>query len=231
VVAPFVADLQLPISNPRIESYRPPNGSDLDMVTRYYWDIELSRALMPSIHAVELSLRNSIHTAITALHNGNDMWFYEPGLLEPGQLSQLATALSEIARRKAQATSGRIVAEVMFGFWIAMLTNPYEQKIWQPNGFAMLRTVFPYAKGKSIKDINMRYNNIRKLRNRVSHHEAVWDRPNLFQEHADIQEAIGWISPTLQKVNTHFDRFPRVYNQGSGYQTIEAELKKHLGIP
>lgn len=55
MVAQFVAALQQPLSQVRLESYRPPNGSDLDMVVRYFWDMELARALSPALHGVELA--------------------------------------------------------------------------------------------------------------------------------------------------------------------------------
>lgn len=231
MVAGLVASLKLPISDLRLESYRPPNGSDMDMLARYFWDIELSRAIMPAIHAVELSLRNSIHDAMTAHFGGDELWFYRPGVLEPGQLGQFAKALTDLSQRKAPPTPGRIIAETMFGFWVTMLSNPYEQRVWQPNGFAMLKSAFPHLHGRSIKSVHQHYNEIRKLRNRVSHHEAIWDRPNLSQEHANILDAIGWISPDLRSTIIHFDGFPAAYDHGRGFVSIQQELQTYLNLP
>lgn len=47
--------------------------------------MELARALSPALHGVELALRNSIHTTLSTRY-ANEMWFYIPGVLEPGQL-------------------------------------------------------------------------------------------------------------------------------------------------
>ena len=227
MVAQIVANLQLPLSNIRLQEYRPLNGSDLEMITNYLWDISLAEALLPLLHGVELAMRNSIHTHLTTFFNSN-MWFYLPGALEPGQLSQLATALSQLAIRKTQPTDGHIVAELTFGYWVSLISDPYQQRLWQPNGYALLSTVFPNAAGLSRQHIHRRYNLIRReLRNRVFHHEAIWDRPNLQQEHLDIREAIRWISPTFEQAIAGIDRFPGVMNDRVQFQ---ANLQAHLGI-
>lgn len=227
MVATFVRDLQRVLSQERLESYRPMRGGDLDMLVNYFWDIDLTEAIVPCLHGAELALRNSIHDAFTA-HYATDMWFYHPGALEPGQLGELSRALGQLARRRAQPASGRIVAELTSGFWVAVLSDPYHQRLWQPQSFAMLRTVFPHSGNLPRQHIQNRFNAIRKLRNRVFHFEAIWDRPNLLQEHADIHEAIGWISPTLQQAILAVDNFPEVAN---GRAQVEADLKRQLGIP
>lgn len=185
------------------------------MVANYFWDIALAESMLPALHGVELALRNSLHNEL-AKRFESSMWFYRPGILEPGQLNQLANALGQIARRKTRPTPGHIVAELNFGFWVTIMSGPYEQRLWQPGNFSLMASVFPHARGKSIRAIHKRYNDIRRdLRNRVFHHEAIWNRPNLLQEHADILEAIGWISPTLLEGVRAIDRFDAVYHNRS----------------
>ena len=227
MVAQLVRDLHLPLSEIRLETYRPPNGSDVEMVTNYFWDVALAEALLPALHGVELVLRNSIHAEMTRRH-GSPMWFYQPGVLEPGQLGQLATALRQLADRKTTPTDGHIVAELTFGFWVSLISDPYQQRLWQPNRYALLASVFPNAVGLSRQQIHRRYNLIRReLRNRVFHHEAIWDRPNLRQEHADILTAIAWISPTFGHAIRGMDRFPFVLGNRSRFQV---DLRRHLGV-
>lgn len=74
MVAQFVNSLHLPLSHIRLESYHPPNGSELDMVTHYFWDMELAGALSPALHGAELALRNSINATLSN-HYDTDMWF------------------------------------------------------------------------------------------------------------------------------------------------------------
>ena len=213
MVAQFVTDLHLPLSQVRLETYRPQDGSDLEMVTNYFWNIDLAEAMMPSLHAVELALRNSIHTAFST-HYGTEMWFYERDLLEPGQLGQFAQALGKVAKRP-HPRAGRLVAELTFGFWVTLLSAPYEHRIC------------PDATGLSRKQVADRFNAIRILRNRVFHYEAIWNRPDLSHDHTTILEAIRWISPTLHDSILVVDDFPTAFQ---GQAQVETRLKQHLGI-
>lgn len=225
----FAANLHLPLSQIRLEGYRPqPSGSDLDMLTNYFWNIDLAESLVPCLHAVELALRNSIHAAFTA-HYGTDMWFYQEDVLQSGQLVQFANGLREVAK-KPKPLAGRIVAELQFGFWVTLLSGPYDQEIWANSNFTLLRTVFPNAPTLSRDQAHKRFNPIRQLRNRVMHHEPIWDQNkiNLTQRHQEIHEAIQWISPTLGQAILAVDNFKVVIN---GKAQVQAGLKTHLGIP
>jgi hypothetical protein len=221
----FVTDLYLALSKDRLEAYRPIGGTDLEMLTNYFWSIDLIEALVPCMHAVELALRNSIHSALTTEH-GTEMWFYQPGVLESGGVINLGRALQDAAI-KPPLRAGKIVAALSFGFWVSLLGGKYEQRLWQPNGFALQKTVFPNAGGHSQKTIRQRFDAILLLRNRCFHHEGIWHRPTLKQEHADIHEAIGWISPTLQTAILSVDSFDKIF---SGKGDVEADLKKRFKI-
>lgn len=91
MVAQMVSDLSRALSSDRLEAYRPTGGDALDMVVNYFWNIDLAEAIVPSLHAFEIALRNAIHNALTA-SQGTDMWFFKEGLLEPGELRDFATA-------------------------------------------------------------------------------------------------------------------------------------------
>ncbi len=224
MVARMVSDLYLPLSRARLETYRPAGASDLEMLANYFWNIDLAEGLVPSLHGIELALRNSIHAALTD-HFGTDMWFQQPGLLGAWHLSEFTKARNSVARNPPM-TAGKLVAELNFGFWTGLLAGPYEQPLWRPNGYALLRAAFPNV-ATSRKQIYDRFTGIRELRNRVFHHEAIWHRPNLSQEHSAIHQAINWISPTLHRAIHSVDNFSRNYN---GKAHVEARLKTLLGI-
>ena len=107
MVAQFVDDLHLPLSKLRLGSYRSGGDSDLRMIASYFWDMELSAAILPALHAVELALRNRIHGALSRVH-GTEMWFYTPGVLEPGQLRELASALMNIDIPRISCSGPRV---------------------------------------------------------------------------------------------------------------------------
>lgn len=69
-------------------------------------------------------------------------------------------------------------------------------------------------------------NLLRDLRNRVSHHEAVWDR-RLNRSHEDILETIGWINRDLAATLRTHSPLPAVVDRGvAGYRAqAEAIIK------
>lgn len=226
---PFFDDLERGVSRPRLAKYRPQNGTDLDTAVNYFWNIELSEALYPGFAALEITLRSAIHEALTARER-TDMWFRS--LLEPRQLKTFADAyvvLYERHGRTAPAAS-QIVAELTFGFWTTLLSQPYHQSLWAPGGTQLVKTVFPHLPPTPSNRhfVHQRYNDLRLLRNRVMHHEPIWYRPNLLQEHADIIEVIGWISPITRDSVLLIDHFDDTYSNGKA--RIDADLRQRFTI-
>lgn len=70
-------------------------------------------------------------------------------------------------------------------------------------------------------NLAQRFNEVRKLRNRIFHHEPIWYWP-LKQKHERILEAIHWIEPAMVDLISTVDRFPDVY--ADGIAPIEAKL-------
>lgn len=229
VVQAYLAELERSVSMPRLSKYRPQSGSDLETAVNYFWNIELSESLYPGLAALEVTLRSSIHDALTA-REGADMWFRK--LLEPGQLRGYAETHYTLFNRLKQKppTSGQIVAELTFGFWTTLLSQPYHQTLWAPQKSALVKVVFPHLPRipNNRHFIHQRYNDLRMLRNRVMHHEPIWYRPNLSQEWEGIIEAIGWISPTTRDSILLIDHFEDTYHNGKA--RVEADICQRFGI-
>lgn len=240
MVTAFVAGLELPVSTTRLESYRPPAGTDLEMLVNYLWNLELNEALFPSLHAAEISFRNSIHAAVSA-HYGTEFWFDQPDVFLASQLKGIQRARRKLTDAKKQHTAGRIVAELTFGFWVSLFYDPYERQMsgqptnqlsWHDrnNRPALLLAAFPYLtrRYRSRGQVEERYKQIRDLRNRAAHHEPIWARPYLKREHDLILNSIGWVSPEMRSAIAICNRFPDVHRNGRA--RVEAEVKGHLGI-
>lgn len=117
------------------------------------------------------------------------------------------------------ATPDRVISSMDFGFWTNFLSKEYEDHqskmlLW-PN---LLGIVFPNApQGTSRQDIESEFNRVRELRNRLTHHEAIWkffyDNPAtgkpdynrpvygsnascslLLKHFEDLLKLIGWMS-------------------------------------
>jgi hypothetical protein len=239
VIAQFVADLAHEVSPARLGRYRPNGGSDLDMVVNYLWNMALAEALSPSLAALEIGVRNSIHDALTTFF-GTEFWFFESTFVGNRKLKQeLSRAIDRLGGPGSQPSSGRIVAEVHFFFWTTILSGYYHNTLWNPNRAAVLRAVFPHLHGPRFQRrlIHDRFNTIRLFRNRVMHHEPLLygfalpghQTISLATMHTSIIEAIGWSSPRLQASVVVLDRFPDVL--ANGRRDLETAVKTILGIP
>lgn len=235
MVAQLLADLELPLSRLRLENYRGDNGSDLDMVVNYFFNIELSEALYPSLHAFEVALRNSIHRAFTQ-HFGTEFWFDTPGLYPPPpppetipwQENAIQAARDNLTQHNRPHDAGRIVAELHLGYWNSLFNRPFAQPLWLLNQGALLAYVFPYAtRSKQVpRHLEQRITRIRLLRNRVMHLEPIWKRRHLRQNYADILETLSWISPAMHETIAMCDRFPEILT--SGRTSMELKLRDEI---
>src|SRR5690348_14935852 len=104
----YVAGLRQAISDVRLDAYRRPgDADDLDAVARYLWNIALSEALYPTLQALEITLRNSLHLAISK-HFRNAMWFdRQPSLLHQLELDKVAAAKRELQQEHKPLEAGR----------------------------------------------------------------------------------------------------------------------------
>jgi hypothetical protein len=237
---PFFENLERAVSNPRIERYRPQNGSDLEVAVNYFWNISLCEALYPCLNALEITLRNSIHVAATAAYS-SEFWFDTGGVLILKQPGQVQAARKKVRDRKRSPTAGRIIAELHFGFWTTLLSDPYHSSFWMSGKARMLKEAFPNMinANRVRSDIHRRYDTQRYLRNRVFHFEPIWDGVevplqqvttilNVRDMHDEAVEAIGWISPTTRDGVLAIDHFDDTYHNGKA--RIEAALRQRFNL-
>jgi hypothetical protein len=188
--------LETSLSSERLAPYLLLAGNERRYaIALYEWNTKVSEALYGLIQGLEVTLRNSFHRVLTAAY-GREDW-YEPGgvlLLQP-QRDQVEEAKLRIQGDGRAVTPGRVVAELMFGFWTALVGTDYAQRLWDKD----LNRAFPTAK-LSRKQVAKRLSKIRFLRNRVAHHECIIGKigheRNLQEDVEQILEAIGWICTT-----------------------------------
>lgn len=220
----FVARLTRAVSEERLDAYRQDGVNAATAWGRYLWNLALCEALYPSLQLVEIALRNTLHHTLHA-HTGQAAWYDAPDLrLGPKEIANLSAAREELRRAEKAETPGGMVAELSFGFWTGLFEVRYEHPrhglslLWP----GLLRRALP----RLPKQIDGRHGNqrhavygrltrIRKLRNRVFHHERILHWTDLDRQHASIVETIAWISPELQSLAPIADRFPQVYATGA----------------
>ncbi len=89
-------------------------------------------------------------------------------------------------------TMGKVVAELKFVFWEKMFTSRHDHTLWN----AHIKTAFPHApemltpsqlRSRIYGDVTV----IRKLRNRIAHHEPIFTRDN-HDDYNKIYQLMTW---------------------------------------
>jgi hypothetical protein len=214
------------ISETRLIPYRQDNdNSNLVCHARYLWNTLLSESLYPPLQGLEVSLRNSIHNAITKT-SGSEDWFSK--IIAPQEQKVLEEVKDRLRHQKKSLDIGQLVASSSFGFWVSLFDRRYEGTLWP----RLLKDIFPHMPNRirTRKTLLYRLNSIRHLRNRIFHYEPIWYRENLVQDHDYVLEAIGWINPAMLGTIKMLDRFPEVYRQGNqSCEKILSDCMSRLG--
>ena len=210
--ADYFNELRRATSNSRLQRYfaHSPETDSLQAFGNYLWNIALCESLYPGLQGVEISLRNSIHEAAST-EFGDGFWFRNRLMgREQAAIANLDTLFSSSVNHM---DPGLYISECSFGFWVGLFKGDYEQVLWT----RLLPSVFPHAprRFRSRSGLHARLNQIRRLRNRVFHHEPVWHLADLEEQHRVILETIGWMSPAMLEMTRLLDRFPSVYTRGS----------------
>jgi len=207
----FYKKLEAVLSEDRLSAYGKDDPGRCIVMARYLWNMAICESLYSPLQMFEVALRNAIHRAWITFSKV-DTW-YDSVPLAPWGHKQVGGAKQKISTSKP-VTPGRVVAELHFGFWTSMFESHYELKTdFLPGG---IKKVFPELV-KSLhrrKFIKGRLDKIRHLRNRVFHHERIIHWKDLTQQHADIIEALGWISPELAEMAQKLDRFLEIHKAG-----------------
>jgi hypothetical protein len=223
-----------------MDAYRRESAEDeLDLLARYAWNMALGGSLYGPLQALEVALRNTLHDALTTFHQ-TDRWYQHRSVFPAGvagdkTFADAKAAVNTISRHHNPATAdgpGRVVAELSFGFWTTLLTGSYGSPAsrrtgWRPLWPALVTVAFPNLPNPAgtARDrvlLAQRFDDIRKLRNRVSHHEPVWKglydpkakvRLGVDIQHDQLLETIGWINPALAKAVATLETLPGGFPQ------------------
>lgn len=195
--APMASAITSALSEPRLGSFglcSLVGRDEIGAVGRHGRNIILCEAAYPALHMLEVVMRNRIHDEFTS-HYGSANWYAQTWLL-PDHASMVANAHSDLQRLGKTITPDRVVAALSFGFWCGMFSAKYEctsQGHWP----RLLQPVLPRVpkSWRTRSKVQGRVEEVRKLRNRVFHHEPISNTPDLFHLHRGMVELLGWFSP------------------------------------
>jgi hypothetical protein len=172
-----------------------PGGGDLAAaIALYEWNAQVSAALGETLGHLEVLLRNAIHDELTAWsvrRFADPRWYLNPGgFLFAEERADVAKARARAVRDGRHETPGRIVAELNLGFWRFLLSRRYDRGLWHP----CLHRTFPRQRRKAVYDA---VRTLHDARNRMAHHEPMFNRPVSDLRRTAIQVA-DWICPVTR---------------------------------
>lgn len=179
-------------------------------VARHGANIVLSEALYPTLHMIEVALRNRLHETFSNQFVTSE-WF-EQAWLSQGHTLMVERAKDDLMNRGRSPTVDRVVAELNFGFWCGMFHSRYEAagQPWPK----LLRAVLPrLPKSWATRDkVSSRVEAVRWLRNRVFHHEPILHLQDIRSRHRAMTELLGWLSPEARAHVESICRFNAVHD-------------------
>ena len=197
------------LSRPRYNRYLVATANDNERAKKLYnANIRLAQSFHPILSQFEVILRNSLNLKLAA-HFGDIDWIInqKSGFMRHNSLKNshffLKTCVqkseNKLNRRQIPITSGKIISDQTFGFWLAFfLSHHYSLVGGQP--------IHIFAHKPLIEDratIYSKLDEIRSFRNRVNHCEPICflghtiDCSEALEIRKKLYNLIEWIDPKL----------------------------------
>lgn len=223
-------------SEERLKRYRINiNDTDDDVMARYLWNIALSAAVYQLIAIFEITLRNNIYNSISKnllkdWIDENTAWFKKihPKLGYNIESNQIIFAKKQLKKLSKPITQGQIITQLTLGFWVNMLKNQYRPDIW--NKARVFEDAFPHCPVKlnRIPTVVVELEKILILRNRISHHEPIFNHPDGIENIVkNLLKTLSWLSNEMDDVIFKLNHFEKIYNGGYNKFHIEPNIKKN----
>lgn len=198
-------------SEERLAPYMRYHSQDFDMaILHYNANIEISETFYPMLSILEVGLRNNIDLQLKKKFD-DENWYKNPEFIKivsRFQIDRISDAMNSILKEKKIITSGKIISELSFGFWTSLLDAKFEKTLWKN-----LRFSFPNCpkSNRKRKVMSSKFNGIRRLRNRIFHHEAIsWKMDVILNYQHQLLEAIDWLDKGLLDWSKDICRFDEV---------------------
>ncbi|MCB9990873.1 MAG: Abi family protein [Rhodospirillales bacterium] len=200
------------LSTERFNRYLGLADNDTDQALQFYaTNAVLSQSLYIPLQALEVTLRNSLHSVLN--EDMDEYWFDRPGvLLAKNQLLQIGEAKAKLVTDKKDISSGAVIAALSFGFWTSMFKPDYEE-LWR---HCLHKIVMPEKrKGMTRKTFSGPLEPIRTIRNRIAHHECIIGL-DLRNHYFQIKNLTGLLAPEACHWIETYSIFEKTYQDNRG---------------
>lgn len=204
------------LSYGRVGSYHPPlvtcdqGETPVQAALRLYrWNAEITGALWPVMHIFEVTVRNAVSDAVSQVHGQN--WTHDASFhmkLQPAPRDRSTNKAVGYGPRedirnqsRRNPTPGKVIPELKMVFWEKMLTQRHDADFWNNHLFAAFPHLDPSRPVRDHRNaLRTRFERVRKIRNRMGHHESIADsaRFDLSQCFIGMTEVLSWRSPEIR---------------------------------
>lgn len=206
------------LSTDRLSAYREGQSDSPEVILRRYTqNLENSKNLYIPLNILEVVLRNKIHNAIVEIFKENN-WLqnilnrkatslsHAIHKLDLQTMSFLLKQIEESQKtsehianiKKRTVVEGDLIANLNFGFWTFILNKKYSNILHDKGLYLKTFSSFKFNSTPPHNDyykeeaiIRAKVDKIRKIRNRVFHHERIKDYENVKES---IWEIISYLS-------------------------------------
>lgn len=196
------------LSRPRLRRYLDATAGDRSAALELYsWNSQVSAAFYESLHYLEIGLRNAMDLQLCQFvkdRGGTSRWYVDPVVPLTGYTRRrIAEARAFAIRGGVPEVHGKVIAELMLGFWWSLLADEYNRRLWQP----CLRDAFEAPVRRA--QLHGALDGLRLLRNRIAHHEPIYNR-DLAVVYRTLLDTALRISPALRDRIDETSRVPVV---------------------
>ncbi|GBQ94886.1 MULTISPECIES: hypothetical protein [Gluconobacter] len=153
---------------------------DSHAILLHEWNFALSSAFLATLQPFELSIRNHMHSAMSNYlktdhwwgKHGNNKWEASDNIV--GNYKEAVNDAIAIASRRAKGvTSGGVISELSFGFWLSLLGPSYDNPNSHPYWRQCFHSVFDKLGPSRRKDVYFDLERIIRLRNKCAHLDPI----------------------------------------------------------
>jgi hypothetical protein len=208
------------LSAERLLSFKQSDNDTIEiLIERYKNNIRVAQSFYPELLTLEITLRNTIDTMLKTLIS--ETWLEDEIKQQKILLNHEYFKLLEVYNNikneclNNNFTTGKIIANLTFGFWTNLCSKKYNATIWTKKGaFKGVFINYPKNLQQQIHTLSLRLRAIRNLRNRIFHYEPVFKNPkNTIKMYNEIIEILSYLPVDNCNILRDTSTFLELYNK------------------